>query len=106
MIRRPPRSTLFPYTTLFRSWIPSCAGDPMVRKKTLSELDQAELKLQSLLEKRDALNQESALLRQERDLVHEKKLAIGATVRVLNGRLVLFHAEVRKHSEKWFSVQL
>src|SRR5438552_14613724 len=23
MIRRPPRSTLFPYTTLFRSWTPS-----------------------------------------------------------------------------------
>src|SRR6266478_2606763 len=23
MIRRPPRSTLFPYTTLFRSWRPS-----------------------------------------------------------------------------------
>src|SRR5258708_27201160 len=23
MIRRPPRSTLFPYTTLFRSWEPS-----------------------------------------------------------------------------------
>src|SRR2546426_2839719 len=23
MIRRPPRSTLFPYTTLFRSWGPS-----------------------------------------------------------------------------------
>src|SRR3990167_2269910 len=23
MIRRPPSSTLFPYTTLFRSWIPS-----------------------------------------------------------------------------------
>src|SRR5256885_16153322 len=37
MIRRPPRSTLFPYTTLFRSWhatlrpstIPvTCPGDP------------------------------------------------------------------------------
>src|SRR3989440_2885390 len=29
MIRRPPRSTLFPYTTLFRSWIPAdlCADD-------------------------------------------------------------------------------
>src|SRR3712207_8800109 len=32
MIRRPPRSTLFPYTTLFRSWgtcqpnYPSCNG--------------------------------------------------------------------------------
>src|SRR5258708_21943407 len=26
MIRRPPRSTLFPYTTLFRSWAPSGAA--------------------------------------------------------------------------------
>src|SRR5476649_1471423 len=26
MIRRPPRSTLFPYTTLFRSLHQSCAG--------------------------------------------------------------------------------
>src|SRR2546423_5049196 len=28
MIRRPPRSTLFPYTTLFRSWHRRCAGPP------------------------------------------------------------------------------
>src|SRR5438132_8951523 len=32
MIRRPPRSTLFPYTTLFRSWaaasLPMCAATP------------------------------------------------------------------------------
>src|SRR6266496_2857260 len=28
MIRRPPRSTLFPYTTLFRSPPPGCAGWP------------------------------------------------------------------------------
>src|SRR5258708_27929281 len=26
MIRRPPRSTLFPYTTLFRSYIHRCSG--------------------------------------------------------------------------------
>src|SRR5690348_17786751 len=26
MIRRPPRSTLFPYTTLFRSWTSRSAG--------------------------------------------------------------------------------
>src|SRR2546430_13684721 len=26
MIRRPPRSTLFPYTTLFRSGLEDCAG--------------------------------------------------------------------------------
>src|SRR5260370_8495851 len=33
MIRRPPRSPLFPYTTLFRSWVPAthlgrCWGPP------------------------------------------------------------------------------
>src|SRR3712207_8182023 len=27
MIRRPPRSTLFPYTTLFRSWLETSPGD-------------------------------------------------------------------------------
>src|SRR5256885_9514366 len=29
MIRRPPRSTLFPYTTLFRSWFWDYAGGMM-----------------------------------------------------------------------------
>src|SRR3712207_7097421 len=36
MIRRPPRSTLFPYTTLFRSLPPDLAGggvDPLVRRE-------------------------------------------------------------------------
>src|SRR3712207_6879581 len=28
MIRRPPRSTLFPYTTLFRSWVVHAADGP------------------------------------------------------------------------------
>src|SRR5690349_22071890 len=28
MIRRPPRSTLFPYTTLFRSRLPQASGRP------------------------------------------------------------------------------
>src|SRR3712207_8992850 len=28
MIRRPPRSTLFPYTTLFRSWAALAGADP------------------------------------------------------------------------------
>src|SRR3712207_6971456 len=34
MIRRPPRSTLFPYTTLFRSYI----AKPAVRKANLLQL--------------------------------------------------------------------
>src|SRR5258708_17299909 len=33
MIRRPPRSTLFPYTTLFRSRRPSTGWRPMTSKK-------------------------------------------------------------------------
>src|SRR3712207_8226396 len=28
MIRRPPRSTLFPYATLFRSWVSLCGALP------------------------------------------------------------------------------
>src|SRR3989454_12727964 len=31
MIRRPPRSTLFPYTTLFRSWASAPPPEPMLR---------------------------------------------------------------------------
>src|ERR671922_871071 len=44
MIRRPPRSTLFPYTTLFRSQAPAAAGarrgarDLLGRSGTLSPL--------------------------------------------------------------------
>src|SRR2546430_9123181 len=34
MIRRPPRSTLFPYTTLFRSW-PSLFSPRMATKRVL-----------------------------------------------------------------------
>ena len=38
MIRRPPRSTLFPYTTLFRSYI-NCDshGDPLKEKKIVQD---------------------------------------------------------------------
>src|ERR1041385_9310120 len=47
MIRRPPRSTLFPYTTLFRSWFSSSMRQPMpncnVRKPCRSEEHTSEL---------------------------------------------------------------
>src|SRR5256885_9715221 len=35
MIRRPPRSTLFPYTTLFRSWPPGEDPGRVVRERRL-----------------------------------------------------------------------
>src|SRR2546430_8674123 len=34
MIRRPPRSTLFPYTTLFRSW-PAVAEEAIIARDAL-----------------------------------------------------------------------
>src|SRR2546430_4184795 len=74
MIRRPPRSTLFPYTTLFRSpsfqavatrWENSSSGSPSrdgrVRTATRSEEHTSELQSQSnlvcrlLLEKKNSI---------------------------------------------------
>src|SRR5260370_41743024 len=37
MIRRPPRSTLFPYTTLFRS--PFLAASGMIRQRAIGEAE-------------------------------------------------------------------
>src|SRR5256885_4024313 len=40
MIRRPPRSTLFPYTTLFRSLVHGEQHAPMHRLETISRIGQ------------------------------------------------------------------
>ena len=72
----------------------------MVRKKTVSELEQAEIKLQSLFEKRDALNREAQLLRKERDLIHEKKRELSAKLRDLKDRRAALAAEARAHRAK------
>src|SRR5688572_31858092 len=49
MIRRPPRSTLFPYTTLFRSWMARCglewAGHPGEDRFINNLGEQAEMNL-------------------------------------------------------------
>jgi uncharacterized coiled-coil DUF342 family protein len=76
-----------------RSW----PGARLVRRKTVSELEQAEIKLQSLLEKRDALNREAQLLREERDLVQAKKREVGDRLRVLRDRRWAFAEEARAH---------
>src|SRR5258708_16796313 len=39
MIRRPPRSTLFPYTTLFRSHVRAPAGDGRAFPRFVPKLD-------------------------------------------------------------------
>lgn len=72
----------------------------MVRKKTLSELDQAEIKLESLVERRGALNEEAQIARQERDLVHEKKRELSAKLRDLRDRRGGFADQARSHRAK------
>src|SRR5438876_2567562 len=49
MIRRPPRSTLFPYTTLFRSWRCSRghASEGRVRTQVWTRLDRKSTRLNS-----------------------------------------------------------
>src|SRR3712207_9011403 len=39
MIRRPPRSTLFPYTTLFRSCHRTTGGNPLLLRQLLRGLE-------------------------------------------------------------------
>src|SRR5438445_5847361 len=42
MIRQPPRSTLFPYTTLFRSWLrPACRGRGLADRLMARVLEEA-----------------------------------------------------------------
>src|SRR3712207_8973955 len=39
MIRRPPRSTLFPYTTLFRSLVGGQGADPLGQLREVARVD-------------------------------------------------------------------
>src|SRR2546430_17403942 len=52
MIRRPPRSTLFPYTTLFRSGGDVDDGEVPRQVRTLGELREAEADVGDVLLKR------------------------------------------------------
>src|SRR6266550_3298428 len=93
MIRRPPRSTLFPYTTLFRSrparsprppsrsWPAAWRGSPSTPRRRLrseehtSELQsRLQLVCRLLLEKKNTLTRQDAALRvvrrRRRDSIH------------------------------------
>lgn len=72
----------------------------MVRRKSKSELELAEIKLQSLWERRDAINAEAAAARQERDLLHEQKKELAAQVRDRRARRNELVREIRAHREE------
>src|SRR5687767_15747947 len=50
MIRRPPRSTLFPYTTLFRSVLPARVERPRARDRRVVAVGRVRASLTDLLE--------------------------------------------------------
>src|SRR5260221_8175452 len=68
MIRRPPRSTLFPYTTLFRSWIKAAPemGHGTARTQVTSSARRGEH--EELLE-RDRSEEHTSELQSHSDLV-------------------------------------
>src|SRR2546422_7854159 len=53
MIRRPPRSTLFPYTTLFRSPVSRLIGSEALRLEVLRALQPEESRRRGFEERRD-----------------------------------------------------
>jgi len=72
----------------------------MVRRKVPSELDKAEIKLRDLMGRRDALNEQANVHRQERDQLHEQKRVLSAEMRTLKDQRSAFVQEMRVHKAK------
>jgi len=72
----------------------------MVRRKEKSELDQAEIKLESLIERRDALNAEAAVFRQERDLLNKQRMDLSDGMRALRAERNRLVDEMRAHRDR------
>lgn len=72
----------------------------MVRKKSRSELEIAEIKLQTLLEKRDGLNEEARAIRSERDLLNDKKRELSSKIRELKAERDASVKEMREHRDR------
>jgi uncharacterized coiled-coil DUF342 family protein len=72
----------------------------MVRRKEKSELEQAEIKLESLIERRNALNSEAAVVREERDLLHDQKKGVVDQVRALRDERDRLVDEMRVHRDQ------
>src|SRR3712207_6913830 len=86
MIRRPPRSTLFPYTTLFRSLFAARVGDG----RTVTVLEELEAGFEEL-----AVTLYQAVPKGGRmDLVVEKATEAGATRDRKSTRLNSSHANI------------
>src|SRR2546430_4525534 len=68
MIRRPPRSTLFPYTTLFRSKLPKVDGLEVLRRLKADERTRA-LPVEVLTSSRERSEEHTSELQSQSNLV-------------------------------------
>ncbi|MCK4366790.1 MAG: hypothetical protein KAW84_02445 [Thermoplasmata archaeon] len=72
----------------------------MVRKKSKSELNVAEIKYRSLLDRRDELNAEASVPRDERDTLNKQKRELIDKMQELKKKRDSLVAEMRKHKSK------
>src|SRR2546421_4338982 len=97
MIRRPPRSTLFPYTTLFRSVLPQEDADVLFvpfRLEALQERQHTEESTAGAVEEEmSGLTRQVLPRRIERDALGPRGLAQDATA-ALKARLEIGRAHV------------
>ncbi|MEE9236624.1 MAG: hypothetical protein V3U52_02380 [Thermoplasmata archaeon] len=69
----------------------------MGRKKTLGELQLAEVRYRNFLERRDRYNADARAIREERDLLNRKKGEVRQEIVSLRSRRSLILSEVREH---------
>lgn len=68
--------------------------------KKISELQSAELKLRALLNKRDEINDQAAILRSERDSLNEQKMDLQDQMNAARDKRDAFVAEMRVHKKR------
>ena len=72
----------------------------MVRRKEKSELDTAEIKLETLIQRRDQLNAQAAVFRQERDVLHKQRKEVTEQMRALRDERDALVREMRGHRDR------
>src|SRR3712207_3150625 len=83
MIRRPPRSTLFPYTTLFRSVGKHAEGEALIDREIARMLETSAATVQRVRERFYEGGLEAALERSLPDRVYKRSLDGRAEARLL-----------------------
>lgn len=68
--------------------------------KKISELQSAELKLRALLNKRDEINDQAAILRSERDSLNERKFGLQDQMNAARDKRDAFVAEMRVYKKR------